>query len=116
VALSGNFDEETNYLQMQGAKESEDGGLEIINVRVFVEDGLGTYSMYAINDEFTGYEKYSSLSCTYYYDQGNLGTVRITYLNTTKNIISGIFKMKLINPDCYVEEMIISEGRFDFAY
>ena len=85
-------------------------------IRAYALNGQGTYKMYAINDGFRGYQDFSGSKCTYYHDLSNLGTIVITYLNPTKNIIAGTFEMELVNPDCYYKTLKITEGRFDFAY
>jgi hypothetical protein len=116
IAVSGIFDEETNYLSIQGAQETGPDNLETVKIRAYALNGEGSYFMKASHDEVEGYVDYSGTKCTYYHDLSNLGTVVITYLNPTKNIIAGTFEMELVNPDCYYKTLKITEGRFDFAY
>ena len=116
TAVSGTFNEETNYLILQGAQETEPDKLEKVVIRAYVLNGEGTYIMKALSDKADGYQDFSGSKCTYYHDLSNLGTVVITYLNPTKNIIAGTFEMELVNPDCYYKTLKITEGRFDFAY
>ena len=116
AAVSGSFNEETNYLILKGVQETEPDKLEKVVIRAYVLNGEGTYIMKALSDKADGYQDFSGSKCTYYHDLSNLGTIVITYLNPTKNIIAGTFEMELVNPDCYYKTLKITEGRFDFAY
>lgn len=116
VPVSGNFDESTKYLIFQGTKEHESGRLERVNIFVYVTNGADTYSMWANTSNYVGYTDYSNQNCEYFHDQTNKGIVTITFLDETKNIISGIFEMTLINSNCTDSTMVISDGRFDFGY
>jgi hypothetical protein len=116
MAVSGIFDEETNDLKLQATRENSEDHLESIKIRATLYEGEGSYFMRASHDEVEGYVDYSGNKCTYYHDLTNLGTIVITYLNPTKNIIAGTFEMELVNPDCYYKTLKITEGRFDFGY
>ena len=116
IAVSGTFNEETNDLILEATRENSEDHLEIIKIRATLYEGEGSYFMRASHDEVEGYIDYSGTKCTYYHDLTKLGTIVITYLNPTKNIIAGTFEMELVNPDCYYKTLKITEGRFDFAY
>ena len=117
TAVSGQFDESQNLLQLQGSREDSNDEIESVKFHIYIEQEVGTYTMWANTDSYKGYT-YSNNSavCTYYHDMNNKGSVTITFLDTEKNIIAGTFEMTLINPDCTPSSMVITNGRFDFGY
>jgi hypothetical protein len=78
----------------------------------------GEYQMYGIATDSRSYTLYDpNVECNVYYnDIENLGTVNVTFLDTIKRIISGTFQMDLINNDCTVPVLKVSDGRFDVRF
>jgi hypothetical protein len=117
VAVSGEFDEGTNLLIVQGTRGNNDGAIDDVRFRVYITNGVGIYPMHIISASYKGYIDYIGANCFYYHNTANPGNVEITFLDTSKNIIAGTFEMTLTNTDCAESEsMVITKGRFDFGY
>ena len=119
-AVWGSFNEETQYFLAQGKKRTgvdPDIRIQNVSIKTYVTDSAGVYDVYFTTDEFQGYIDIGGYNCTYYHDLMNKGTIEITFLDETNNIISGKFEMDLINPDCPLEKVMhITDGRFDINY
>lgn len=115
VPVSGSFDEATNLLIIEGAREDSQEHVDIVRFLVYVTSGINEYNIHVVN-EYDGYVDYSGVNCSFQHTPTNKGKVSITHLDVEKNIISGTFQMTLVNPDCSKETLIISQGRFDFGY
>ncbi|MFT5821643.1 MAG: hypothetical protein ACI8ZM_002897 [Crocinitomix sp.] len=116
-AISGSFDEDENILLLQGTRYLKGAYLDDIAIQVVDIDDEGDYRMFSEGAELKGYISSGSDNCHYYYDITNYGSLNITFLDKTKNIISGTFSMILINPNCSENEILkITDGRFDFQY
>lgn len=116
TSVSGSFDESSKELILQGTREDENEHLDAVRFIVFVDTGVGIYEMYSFGSELQGYIDYSGQNCIYYHDTLNYGTVNITHLDLSNNIISGTFSMSLINSKCNNSTIEVSDGRFDFGY
>ncbi len=114
--LSGSFGGEDNILKLQGTRYENGEYLADISFKVKHITEEGEYSMFSFGTELKGYITSGFENCDYYHNPDNYGFVRITYLDNEKNIIAGIFEMKLINPDCVDTLKEITDGRFDFRY
>lgn len=117
VAVSGQFDETVNLLQLTGSREDANEHIESIKFKVYVTQGVSSYAMSVNTSSYQGYTYSNNPDvCIYYHDLNNKGTLGISYLDIEKNIIAGTFSMTLINPDCTKSSLVITEGRFDFGY
>jgi hypothetical protein len=117
TAVSGQFDESSKLLQIQGTREDSEENLDKVSFQAYVISEASNYTMNVLIAEYVGYRDYSGQVCDYYHDLNKKGSVNITFLDTEKNIIAGTFEMTLINPDCAENQtMIITKGRFDFGY
>ena len=116
-AVSGSFDEESRLFIIQGSRELTESSSDDIRFRCNIEDYNSIYEMYFKTEHYKGYTNLGLGHCDYYHDTLNKGNCTITYLNETKNIISGTFSMTLINKDCPTKTTLkITDGRFDFHY
>jgi hypothetical protein len=116
VAVSGEFDESSNFLHVNGSREDSQGNLEDLRFKCYVTDGISEYTMDVNTENYMGYLNFSGSKCNYFHDPQDKGKVSITYHDSEKNIISGTFFMSLVNPDCNPTVMNITNGRFDFGY
>lgn len=116
IGVWSSFDEDTRLFRTQGTRETGESNFEDVRFKAYIPDSIGTYSMFSESDGYDGYNGYGS-TCSYYHNVSDYGTVNITYLNEETNIISGTFKMTLINDDCPTTSTLeITEGRFDLRY
>jgi hypothetical protein len=99
-AVSGSFDEQENILLLQGTRYLEGIYLDDIRIQIVEVNEPGSYRLYSIGSELRGYVSSGSDNCDYYYDMSNYGHVELTFLDKSKNIISGTFSMNLINSEC----------------
>jgi len=117
VAVSGSFDEDTNYLLIQGKRDVNESGLERINFKSYITEENGSNTFDINSSSYIGFTDYDGPKCEYYHDTLDKGQVTITHLDREKNIISGTFQMTLVNPDCTSDTTIeVTLGRFDFGY
>ena len=116
-AVSGSFDEETRELTIQGTRYSGDNIREFIVLLSDIIDNKGQYKFKTYEGDVVGYRNHGGDNCDYNYNPMIDEYISITYLNETKNIISGTFSMTLINKDCPTKTTLkITDGRFDFHY
>lgn len=122
VPLDATYKEDTGGLTIKATKKSDDGSIyeyiRFFGVEILEE---GTFEMSVLNEDITGFNDYTNTryDCGgYKHDTLNKGTLTITHLDKTNDILSGTFSMKLISSD-YCEAISyldITEGRFDFSY
>ena len=114
---------ETGQLMINATMGSEENKI-IEQMYLMSEDsivGVGTYAFTKVNEN--GLRKvglnnvYSEKSCpNYYHDSAYKSVLNITYLDSNKRIVSGTFELDLINAECDIPIVKITEGRFDVRY
>ena len=116
AAVSATYDINTNYIQILGQHEINQNLIERVYFCFFAENSSGTFPMFAIDEELTGYEIISG-GVDYFHDTTNFGQVYVSSINTSVKFVSGTFDMTLKNTSYGSDSlMVISDGRFDIRY
>lgn len=121
VPLHGSYNENDGKFILIGTKEDQDIPLlQDIVIQCDSIGGIGTFEMAVYDNYEPGLKDYyDNLPCgIYLHDSLNPGTINITYFSISEFIISGTFEMELIphNNCSEVDNIVITEGRFDLKY
>lgn len=121
VPLHGSYNENDGKFVLIGTKEDQEILLlQDIIIKSDSIGGVGSFEMAIYDHHEQGLKDYyDNLPCgTYLHDSLYPGTINITFLNLSENIISGTFEMELKpHQNCSGEDnIVITDGRFDFKY
>lgn len=107
------------YFQLEARYRTKDGSRdEEITLIVFGVHGTGTYPFYTGEDGTFGFIDWAdSYPCGgWKHDPDNPGSFTVTTYDTLHGILRGTFHAVLVNPDCSVPELVLSDGEFGFNF
>ena len=107
------YNEDSGDFEIEGRREIDEL-TDYINVHAkFMSEG--EFVQIVDGDDQTAYRDKISYSVTeqYYHIPDNPGSIKITRLDTSKNIVSGLFSMEVQGDMIKID---ITDGRFDVVY